>query len=105
MPSSYWHERTIQRGQWLDTQSGRLARSTVERLGAEPIEAAGRSVTATRYRLRGDIECELWYHESQWRKLRFDASDGSIIEYGLESATGDGAAWLAPTRPIGGAPS
>ncbi|HSA80840.1 MAG TPA: DUF6134 family protein, partial [Geminicoccaceae bacterium] len=99
LPSSYWHERTVEREQWLDTQSGRLARSTVERLGAEPIEAAGRTVEATRYRLRGDIDCELWYHEGRWSKLRFGASDGSTIEYALESAPGDHAAWLAPTRP------
>ena len=105
LPSSYWHERTVEREQWLDTQSGRLARSTVERLGAEPIEAAGRTVTATRYRLRGDIDCELWYHERRWSKLRFSASDGSIIEYALEAATGDGAAWLAPAGSTARAPS
>ena len=84
LPTSYWQERTIAREQWLDTQGGRLARATVQRLGSERITAAGRAVPATRYRLRGDLNCEIWYHERQWSKLRFVASDGSTVDYRLE---------------------
>jgi hypothetical protein len=83
LPTSYWRERTVARGEWLDSQSGRLLRAAVERLGAEQIEAAGRRVEAVRYRLAGDLDCELWYHEQRWSKLRFHASDGSTIEYHL----------------------
>ena len=88
LPTSDWHERTIETGQWLDTQSGRLLHARVERLGVERIEAAGRPLSALRYRLQGDLDCELWYAEQRWAKLRFAASDGSRIDYRLEPTPG-----------------
>lgn len=96
LPTSYWHESTIEREQWLDTQSGRIVRSSVTRLGTGQIEAGGQSVGATHYRLRGDLNCELWYRDRQWTKLRFNASDGSTIDYVLQSARFDRAARFAP---------
>ena len=93
LPTSYWHERTVGVSQWLDTQSGRLMRSTVERLGVEPVETAADRLSATRYRLEGDLSCELWYTDQRWCKLLFRASDGSTIDYVLESKLIDHAAW------------
>ena len=93
LPTSYWHERTVGVSQWLDTQSGRLMRSTVERLGVDPVETAGARLDATRYRLEGDLSCELWYADQRWCKLRFGASDGSTIDYLLASKLIDHAAW------------
>jgi hypothetical protein len=93
LPTSYWHERTVGASQWLDTQSGRLMRSTVARLGSEPVETAKGHLTATRYRLEGDLSCELWYADQRWCKLRFGASDGSTIDYLLESSPSDHPAW------------
>jgi Domain of unknown function (DUF6134) len=86
IPSSYWHEGTVTQEAWLDTQAGRLVRSKVEAMPAEPILAAGRTVQAKRYRLVGAITCDLWYHEGRWSKLRFVAKDGSTIEYVLLAA-------------------
>jgi len=97
LPTSYWHERTVGVSQWLDTQSGRLMRSTVERLGVEQVETAKAPLTATRYRLEGDLSCELWYADQRWCKLRFRASDGSTIDYVLESRLIDHAAWTGRT--------
>jgi hypothetical protein len=85
LPTSYWHEATVQRGEWLDTQSGRLVRSSVTRQGLDPIRAHGRDVRAERYTLSGDLECDLWYFDASWAKLRFVASDGSTIDYLLEA--------------------
>lgn len=84
LPTSYWHQATVERGEWLDTQSGRLVRSTVVPQGPEPITARGREVQAERYTLSGDLDCDLWYHEASWAKLRFAAADGSTIDYLLE---------------------
>ena len=84
LPTSYWHQATVERGEWLDTQSGRLVRSMVIAQGPEPITARGREVQAERYTLSGELECELWYHDASWAKLRFAASDGSTIDYRLE---------------------
>ena len=79
--TSYWNEATLLNGTWLETQSGRLVRSRVDMHPSEQIRTGGQVVMATRYVLSGDIDCELWYHEGQWVKLRFQASDGSTIDY------------------------
>jgi hypothetical protein len=79
--TSYWNEAKIRDGRWIDTQSGRLVRSTVETHPPEPVRADGRSVLAKRYALAGDIDCDLWYNGGRWVKLRFQAPDGSTIDY------------------------
>lgn len=91
LPTSYWHEATVERGEWLDSQNGRLVRSRVTPQGPEPIRARGREVRAQRYTLTGDLACDLWYHEASWAKLQFTAADGSTIDYRLE-----------PPDPMGG---
>jgi Domain of unknown function (DUF6134) len=88
LPTSYWNDATVTRQAWLNTQDGRLVRSTVEALPPEPILAAGRTVEAEHYRLAGDIDCDLWYQAGRWSKLRFVTSDGSTIDYLLEPGAG-----------------
>jgi hypothetical protein len=83
LTTSYWHERTVERSEWLNTQDGRLARSAVTARGSERVEAAGREVEAARYTLEGDISSDLWYRDGLWVKLRF-AARGSTIEYVLQ---------------------
>lgn len=84
LSTSYWHERTVSRGQWLDSQKGQLVKSTVSDKGAEEVSAGGELIQATRYGLVGDITCDLWYRDGRWVKLLFDI-EGSEIEYRLES--------------------
>jgi len=90
LPTSYWHEATVEREAWLDTQTGRLVRSSVTAEGIERIEAGGREVPARRYRLDGDLDALLWYHEGHWVKLRFEAR-GSTIDYVRQARDGAGA--------------
>ncbi|MGI9451735.1 MAG: DUF6134 family protein, partial [Geminicoccaceae bacterium] len=84
--TSYWNEATIGRAEWLDTQAGKLVRSKVTIGAPEPVMASGKLVEAKPYQLEGDITCTLWYHEGRWVKLRFVASDDSVIEYAIEPA-------------------
>lgn len=88
LSTSYWHQRTVEQGEWLNTQTGELARSTVTAHGAERIMAGGREVEAERYTLAGDINSDLWYHDGLWAKLRFLAR-GSTIEYVLQPEEGE----------------
>lgn len=81
VPSSYWNEALATRGEWLDTQAGKLARSAVKEQPEEVVDVAGRRVPANRYALSGDITCDLWFHQSEWVKLLFVGEDGSIIDY------------------------
>jgi acyl-CoA synthetase (AMP-forming)/AMP-acid ligase II len=81
VPSSYWNEAMATRGEWLDTQAGKLARSTVKQQPDETVEVAGQGVQAKRYALVGDITCDLWFHDGEWVKLLFTGEDGSVIDY------------------------
>jgi hypothetical protein len=82
--TSYWNEAGIGRGAWIDTQSGRLARSTVTPSPPEPVLVAGRQLLARRYDLEGDISCSLWYAAGRWVGLLFVGEDGSEITYAVE---------------------
>lgn len=86
LSTSYWHEATIDRSEWLDTQKGELVRSVVSQLGQQRIKAAGQTLEATRYSLRGDLNCDLWYHQHRWVKLEF-VVDEAEIAYRLQEPT------------------
>ena len=85
LTTSYWNETSIERGQWIDTQSGKLARSAVIKKPPEPVLVEGRDLEATRYDLDGDITCSLWYADGRWVKLHFVTEDGSEIEYAIDA--------------------
>ena len=86
LPTTYWHRNFMDRDRWIDTQNGRIVESAVEPGGTETIESAGRMVEAQRFRVRGDLDVDLWYHDERWVKLAFDVSDGSRIDYRLTNA-------------------
>lgn len=84
--TSYWNEASIERGQWIDTQSGKLVRSAVTKKPPEPVLVEGRNLEAARYDLDGDITCSLWYADGRWVKLHFVTEDDSEIEYTIDAA-------------------
>jgi hypothetical protein len=86
LPTSYWHRNFMARQSWIDTQNGRIVASTVEPVGVEAIEAAGDVLQAKHFKVRGDLDVDLWYADDRWVKLGFDASDGSRIDYRLSKA-------------------
>jgi hypothetical protein len=51
---------------------------------AARIEAGGKPVSATPCQLEGDLTCKLWYRDDCWLKLRFSASDGTMIDDTLD---------------------
>lgn len=90
LPTSYWHEQMVERREWLDTQKGQLLRSDVRRRGVETVRSRGDELEAARYELRGDLDCDLWYRDGHWEKLRFSIS-GSTIDYVRQPQSGTGA--------------
>ncbi len=81
IPTSYWHRASLDRQEWLDTQSGQRRRVSIQPLGMERIEVAGAAVEARRYRVQGDLEMDLWYlPNGEWAGLAFSAR-GSDIRY------------------------
>ncbi len=90
LPTSYWDEAMMRQDRWLDTQTGKLVRSSVTALPEEPVTVAGQSRPAQPYRLVGDLDCTLWYSAGRWVKLDFAAPDGSTIAYAIESEAASG---------------
>ncbi len=81
LPATYWQPGFVTRKPWINTQTGEIIRSSVTPLGQDTVEAEGRSVTAERFRLAGDIDLDLWYADERWVKLAFAWPDGSRIDY------------------------
>ncbi|HRY23175.1 MAG: hypothetical protein H6852_13415 [Geminicoccaceae bacterium] len=81
LPATWWHADFIAGGRWINTQTGEIIASTVTALGQETVEAEGRSVTAERFRLAGDVDMDLWYAGERWVKLAFNGPDESRIDY------------------------
>jgi hypothetical protein len=81
LPTSYWHRAALDRSLWLDTQTGRLRKISVQYLGDETITVADSPEKASRYRVSGDLEMDLWYlPNGEWAGLEFMAR-GSKIRY------------------------
>ncbi len=85
IPSSHWNRLQVYRDQMLSTESGELLDIDVERLGRDTIIVAGEALETTHYRLKSDLNVDLWYDDqSRWVKLLFNAR-GQQIEYVLTS--------------------
>lgn len=65
--TSYWHEPEPNKiGQTLslfEASKGRQFTGTLQRVSVEPITVGDKSVNATHYQVRGDVEVDLWYDE------------------------------------------
>ena len=89
IPTSYWHSGVIRDEPLLHTQYGEPFEVSVQHLGRDTIEAAGRTIAADRYRLTENLVVDAWYDSAdQWVKLSFDAR-GSAIEYVLDAGPPD----------------
>ncbi len=77
LPTSYWHPRTPQATQLLNTQTGELAEVSITALPAGRADGGGRQ-----YVVSGDLDLNLWYADGCLRKLNFRApGDDSLIDY------------------------
>jgi Family of unknown function (DUF6134) len=74
--TSYWHApedqllgKTVS---LLDSDKGKSLSAKLERVGQEPLSLADKDRPCTHYRLRGDVEVDLWY-DAGGRLVRRDA--------------------------------
>ncbi len=67
----------------FNPQEGKLVKVNSAPKGTETIKLAnGRSVTASRYAIRGEVEIDDWYDETgAWVALKGKLNDGSVVEY------------------------
>lgn len=67
----------------FNPQEGKLVKVSSASRGIETIKlASGRSVNASRYAVRGEVEIDDWYDENgAWVALKGKLNDGSLVEY------------------------
>lgn len=83
IPSSHWNVREVFSNAILSSEGGQVLDITVENLGTETVLAGGEEIQATRFRLRSELDVDLWYDaEGRWVKCAFSAR-GQDIEYVL----------------------
>ncbi len=67
--TSYWREpephKVGQKLSLFDADKGRKLSGTLQRIGKEKLDLEKKTVNATRYQIRGDVEVDLWYDEDQ----------------------------------------
>ncbi len=84
MSFAYWNPRVLGATRLLNSQTGELLPVRVTRIGEEPIEAGGRTVTAQRHRIEGPkLSIDLWYAGDQWLALESPAAGGRRLRYRL----------------------
>ena len=83
IPASLWHASTLDGRRLLGTVSGGVMETQVEYLGEQTLEIQGKPVVTRHYRLSGGYDRELWYDRSNdvLVRVRFEADDGSQVEY------------------------
>lgn len=83
MVGTMWNPGTLSQNRLIHAESGQLEEVTIAAIGPEPVYGHdGLAIDATRYRLRGSLDMDLWYGgpEKSLAKLRFNIR-GHDVEY------------------------
>jgi hypothetical protein len=81
LPSSWYRAQTLTASSLLDTRNGRVLPVRVRNMGAETLTLAEGPVAATRYRVRGTAEADIWYDaQGRWVGMKYSVF-GQRFEY------------------------
>jgi hypothetical protein len=85
MTFAYWNPGFLNQTRLLNPQTGEYVDVLVEEIGDDTVEVQGRSMAATRFRVRADeVDLTLWYSDDdQWLALESIAKGGHVIRYEL----------------------
>lgn len=79
MSFAYWDPRILGASRLLNSQTGELLPVQVTNRGAETVDVAGRSMTATRHRLSAPgLQVDLWYADGRWVALSAPTPGGQL---------------------------
>lgn len=88
MPTTYWMVSTVTQNRLINSQTGEMLEVSVQEVGRETVPGPDGPIAATRYRMDGDLEIELWYDDAGILvSLAFDAR-GSDVTYRLIERNG-----------------
>ncbi len=80
LPASFWNEAITGETRLIDPMAGALLKVTVRRQGIQDIDLAGEQVTTRHFRMRGDLERDMWYGpDGQLVQIGFEGRDGTPI--------------------------
>jgi hypothetical protein len=81
-PTNHWNPGVLGKDSVINTISGRVNAVEIRPKGREKIDTPHGTIEATRFAYTGDLETEVWYDDQgRWVKMRFEAKDGSVIDY------------------------
>ena len=81
-PTNHWNPGVLGADTVINTISGRVNGVRILPKGQEAIDTPHGTIEATRFAYTGDLKTEVWYDDQgRWVKMRFEAKDGSVIEY------------------------
>ena len=83
VPASLWDADILRASRVLNTIDGSTDAIRVSNLGSEAVATGGGTVQADHYALRGDLNRDLWFAQGKLIHVRFNAEDGSQIDYVL----------------------
>jgi len=95
LPTTYWMTATTEQERLLNTQKGNIATVKMASLGQREQKVPGGRVTATGYKMTGDVAAHIWYDpDGRWVGLSFDGR-GKRVTYTLVDRSG-----FLPTSPV-----
>ncbi len=95
LPTTYWMTATTAQDRLLNTQEGNLASVEMAPLGERKQQVPGGRVTATGYKMTGDVQAHIWYGpDGRWVGLSFEGR-GKRVTYTLVHRSG-----FLPTSPV-----
>ncbi|MGH6959850.1 MAG: DUF6134 family protein [Dongiaceae bacterium] len=79
-PASFWNEAITGHTLLIDPIAGGLLEVTVRKEGIQRVEVAGSSVMARHFRMRGDLDRDVWYGpDGELIQIMFEGRDGTPI--------------------------
>ena len=86
LPASFWSAAMLNSETLFSTLRGGILPIEVEYIGDQIMEVKGEPRPTKHYRMTGGVERDLWFDSSDNMSLvylKFEAKDGSIVEYQL----------------------
>lgn len=81
-PTNHWHAGVLDSDRVLNTITGKVANVDIADMGPSTVMVNNSPEFARHYVYSGDLRTEVWYDDhGRWVKMRFQAEDGSRIEY------------------------
>jgi hypothetical protein len=88
LPTTYWMFPTVAQKQIINSETGELLNIEVHDMGRDIVASPDGAIEATRYRMTGDLEIDLWYDDAGILVCLSFEVRGSKVTYRLSRREG-----------------